>query len=167
MKRVNIFHLLLSVLIVSLTFSSCKKDKKAIYGINDVNIEQNSANKDHLKSTTEFISIAYSDIFGTVIATDKLSDLSTMYMAFGDKKLIEEMVIKNFLNEPTIQIPTLDRTSESTIQNFVTDGYKKLFNRTPDEYELWFVTDMIQKDTALTAELIYFSFMTANEYRYY
>ena len=46
-------------------------------------------------------------------------------------------------------------------------GYKKLFNRTPDEYELWFVTDMIQKDTALTAELIYFSLMTANEYRYY
>jgi len=60
MKRVNIFHLLLSVLIVSLTFSSCKKDKKAIYGINDVNIEQNSANKDHLKSTTEFISIFFS-----------------------------------------------------------------------------------------------------------
>jgi len=167
MKRVNIFYLLLSVLIVSLTFSSCKKDKKAIYGINDVNIEQNSANKDHLKSTTEFISIAYSDIFGTVITTDKLSDLSTIYMAFGDKKLIEEMVIKNFLNEPTIQIPTLDRTSESTIQNFVTDGYKKLFNRTPDEYELWFVTDIIQKDATLTAELIYFSLMTANEYRYY
>jgi len=167
MKRVNIFYLLLSVLIVSLTFSSCKKDKKAIYGINDVNIEQNSANKDHLKSTTEFISIAYSDIFGTVITTDKLSDLSTIYMAFGDKKLIEEMVIKNFLNEPTIQIPTLDRTSESTIQNFVTDGYKKLFNRTPDEYELWFVTDMLQKDATLTAELIYFSLMTANEYRYY
>ena len=116
---------------------------------------------------TEFISIAYSDLFGTVITTDKLSDLSTMYMAFGDKKLIEEMVIRNFLNEPTIQITTLDRTSESTIQNFMKNGYKKLFNRTPDEYELWFVTDMIQKDTVLTAELIYFSLMTANEYRYY
>ena len=154
---------LLSIII----FVSCKKEKKAIYELNDVNIEQNSPHKDHLKNTTEFISIAYSDIFGTVITTDKLSDLSTMYMAFGDKKLIEEMVIKNFLNEPTIQIPTLDRTSESTIQNFVTDGYKKLFNRTPDEYELWFVTDMIQKDSELTSELIYFSLMTANEYRYY
>jgi hypothetical protein len=90
-----------------------------------------------------------------------------MYKAFGDKKLIEEMVIKNFLNEPTIQISQIDRTSEITIQNFVTDSYKKLFNRTPDEYELWFIVDMIQKDTDLTAELIYFSLMTANEYRYY
>ena len=150
-----------------LLLCSCKKEQKITYQLNDVVIENNTANKDHLKSTIEFISIAYSDIFSTVITTDKLSNLSTMYMAFGDKKLIEEMVIKNFLNEPTIDIPTLDRTSESTIQNFVTDSYKKLFNRAPDEYELWFVTDMIQKDTALTAELIYFSLMTANEYRYY
>jgi hypothetical protein len=90
-----------------------------------------------------------------------------MYRAFGDKKLIEEMVIKNFLNESNIQIPQIDRTSEITVQNFVTDSYKKLFNRTPDEFELWFVTDMIQKDASLSSELIYFSLMTANEYRYY
>jgi hypothetical protein len=77
------------------------------------------------------------------------------------------MVIKNFLNESTIQIPQIDRTSEITIQNFVSNSYKKLFNRTPDEYELWFVADMILKDDTLTAELIYFSLMTANEYRYY
>jgi len=150
-----------------LTLVSCKKEKKVTYHVNDVNITQNAAVKDHLKSTTEFISIAFSDIFGTVITTAKLADLSTMYRAFGDKKLIEEMVIKNFLNESTIQIPQIDRTSEITVQNFVTNSYKKLFNRTPDEYELWFVTDMIIKDSDLTAELIYFSLMTANEYRYY
>jgi len=150
-----------------LTLVSCKKEKKVTYYVNDVNITQNAAVKDHLKSTTEFISIAYSDIFGTVITTAKLADLSTMYRAFGDKKLIEEMVIKNFLNESTIQIPQIDRTSEITIQNFVSNSYKKLFNRTPDEYELWFVADMILKDDTLTAELIYFSLMTANEYRYY
>ena len=155
--------LIFSVLILF----SCKKEKSVTYQLNDVTIEQNSINKDHLKSTTEFISIAYSDIFGTVITTAKLADLSTMYRAFGDKKLIEEMVIKNFLNESNIQIPQIDRTSEITVQNFVTDSYKKLFNRTPDEFELWFVTDMIQKDASLSSELIYFSLMTANEYRYY
>ena len=40
---------------------SCKKEKKVTYHVNNVNISQNR-NKDHLKSTTEFISIAYSDI---------------------------------------------------------------------------------------------------------
>ena len=154
---------ILSILILF----SCKKEKKVTYNINDVNITQNAVVKDHLKSTTEFISIAYSDIFGTVITTNKLAELSTIYKAFGDKKLIEEMVIKNFLNEQSIQIPQIDRTSEATIQNFVTDSYKKLFNRTPDEYELWYVAESIVKDSDLTAELVYFSLMTANEYRYY
>ena len=155
--------LIFSVLILF----SCKKEKNVIYKLDDVTIEQNSANKDHLKSTTEFISIAYSDIFGTVISTNKLADLTTIYKAFGDKKLIEQMVIKNFLNEPTIQIPQIDRSSMSTINNFVTDAYKKLYNRNPDEYELWFVADLITKDDDLTAELVYYSLMTSNEYRYY
>ena len=146
---------------------SCKKEKKITYQLNDVTIENNTANKDHLKSTIEFISIAYSDIFGTVISINKLADLSTIYKAFGDKKLIEQMVIKNFLNEPSIQIAQIDRSSMGTINSFVQNAYTKLYNRTPDEYELWFVADMIENDTALTSELIYFSLMTANEYRYY
>ena len=155
--------LIFSVLILF----SCKKEKNVIYKLNNVTIEQNSANKDHLKSTTEFISIAYSDIFGTVISTNKLADLTTIYKGFGDKKLIEEMVIKNFLNEPTNLIPVIDTTSVTTIKDFVTDAYKKLYNRNPDEYELWFVADMITKDNDLTAELVYYSLMTSNEYRYY
>ena len=146
---------------------SCKKEKKITYQLNDVTIENNTANKDHLKSTIEFISIAYSDIFGTVISTNKLAELSQIYKAFGDKKLIEQMVIKNFLNEPSIQIPQIDRSSMSTINSFVQNAYTKLYNRTPDEYELWFVADMITKDNDLTSELIYFTLMTANEYRYY
>ena len=77
------------------------------------------------------------------------------------------MVIKNFLNEPSIQISQIDRSSISTINNFVTDAYKKLYNRNPDEYELWFVADLITKDDDLTAELVYYSLMTSNEYRYY
>ena len=146
---------------------SCKKEKDIIYQLNDVRIEQNSINKDHLKSTTEFIAIAYSDIFGTVIPTNKLADLTTIYKGFGDKKLIEQMAIKNFLNKPTNLIPDIDRTSGTAIENFVTDAYKKLYNRNPDEYELWFVADMIAKDNDLTAELVYYSLMTSNEYRYY
>jgi hypothetical protein len=158
-KLIFIFSILL--------FFSCKKEKKITYHLNDVKIENNTANKDHLKSTIEFISIAYSDIFGTVISTNKLAELSQIYKAFGDKKLLEQMVIKNFLNGPSIQITQIDRSSSITINSFVQNVYTKLYNRTPDEYELWFISNMIEKDTDLTSELIYFSLMTANEYRYY
>ena len=102
-----------------------------------------------------------------MISINKLADLTKIYKAFGDKKLIEQMVIKNFLNEPSIQIPQIDRSSASTINTFTQNSYIKLYNRTPDEYELWFISNMIENDTDLTSELIYFSLMTANEYRYY
>ena len=145
---------------------SCKKEKQ-VFHVHNVNIEQNAVNKNHLKSTTEFISIAYFHLFEAVIPAPDLSDLSVVHSSFGDKRLIEEMIIKSFLNEPSIQILQIDRSSSSTINIFAQNMYTKLYNRTPDEYELWFVTDMIQKDTTLTSELIYFSLMTANEYRYY
>jgi len=145
---------------------SCKKEKQ-IFHVHNVNIEQNAVNKNHLKSTTEFLSIAYSDIFGTVISTKKLYDLSIIHSSFGDKKLIQEMIIKNFLNDPGVQIPLLDTTSIITDTAFVRKTYKKLYNRTPDDYELWFIANMIEKDSDLTAEHIYFSLMTADEYRYY
>lgn len=162
MKRLNLI-----ILSCFVFFLSCHKEKNVIYELEDVIIEQNSSDKDHLKTTTEFISIAYSDIFGTVISTDKLSDLSTMYVAFGDKKLMEEIVIKNFLNEPSNLIPEIDRSSQQTVQEFVNSTYNKLFNRTPDEYELWHVTEFILNDNEINSELIYFSLMTSNEYRYY
>ena len=149
-----------------LTFS-CHKEKNVIYELNDVIIQQNDANKEHLKSTTEFISIAYSDVFGKVISSSKLHELTQSYNSFGDKILVEEMIIKNFLSEPTFVLPDIDRSSDLTIKYFVTDTYKKLFNRLPDEYELWFVADMIKDDVELNAELIYFSLMSSIEYRYY
>lgn len=162
MKKLNLI-----ILSCFVFFFSCHKEKNVIYELEDVIIEQNSSDKDHLKTTTEFISIAYSDIFGTVISTDKLSDLSTMYVAFGDKKLMEEIVIKNFLNEPSNLIPEIDRSSHQTIQEFVNSTYNKLFDRSPDEYELWHVTEFILNDNEINSELIYFSLMTSNEYRYY
>ena len=155
------------VILSLIALCACKKEKNVLYNLNDVTIEQNTSNKDHLKSNIEFISIAYSDIFGTIIPMSKLSDLTQTYNAFGDKYMIEAMVIKNFLNEPNNTIPNIDRTSNASIQIFVNNIYKKLFNRNPDEYELWFVSDMIAKDTDLSAELVYYSLMTSNEYRYY
>ena len=43
-------------------------------------------------STFKFISIAYSDLFGTRISSSDLTSLSLCYLAFGDKKFIEEII---------------------------------------------------------------------------
>lgn len=147
-------------------FSSCKKEKTFVYDVNTVDIEQNVSDKSNVKSTYEFISIAYSDLMGKSISQADLVKLNTVYTSFGDNKLIEDMIIRNFLKLPGVAIPT-ETEMRNDVSKFVTDAYKKFLNRNPDEFEKYYMKNIIQADTSITPELLYYSMMTSNEYRYY
>jgi hypothetical protein len=148
--------------------TSCKKEanKSYIYGVNNVAVSQDGVAKPNVKTTLEFISIAYSDLFGNTIDQSKLTDLGTAYNSFGDKKLIEDIIIRNFLNSTGVSIPTIIAMN-ANVNLFVVNTYKKFYNREPNEFELWQMTNLIQNDVNTTPELIYYAFMTSNEYRYY
>lgn len=165
-KIMGIKNNLLSFLIIVLVGVSCKKDPTYVYNVNTVNVSQNSSLKRNVKTTNEFVSIAYSDLYSSTINNDKLTKLSTAYLAFGDKKLIEEIIIKNFLNDPSVKIISKN-TMKANVEDFVIKSYKKFYNREPNEFELWNTKNIINADTSITPELMYYSFMTSNEYRYY
>ncbi len=154
------------LLITFVLASGCKKETHYIYDVNPVIVEQEGGIKQHLKTNTEFISIAYGDLFVSTISNNDLQKLNVAYSAFGDRKLIEDMIIKNFLNNPSTAIPTKAQM-QSDVSKFVTETYKKLFNRLPNEYEKYYLTKAIQADAAITPELVYYAMMTSNEYRYY
>jgi len=154
--------------LTSIAITSCKKEanKSYIYGVNNVGVAQDGVAKPNVKSTIEFISIAYSDLYGNTIDQSKLTDLGTAYNAFGDKKLIEDMIIRNFLNAQGVVIPTII-VMNADVNVFVINTYKKFYNREPNEFELWQIKSLIQNDVNTTPELVYYAFMTSNEYRYY
>lgn len=146
--------------------SSCKKETDFIYGVTDVNIKKTDPNKPNVKSTFTFISIAYSDLFGTNISQNQLVELQQAYAALGDQRLVEQMIIKNFLNKPGLDIPTQSQMNANRSE-FIKDSYVKFFNRLPNEFELWHIENTLINDPSITPELVYFSMMTSNEYRYY
>lgn len=154
--------------LVAIVVTACKKEttKSYVYNVNSVPINQVGVAKPNVKSTIEFISIAYSDLYGNTIDQVTLTNLSTGYAAFGDKKLIEDLIIRNFLNAPGATIPSLADMNAS-VDAFVLETYKKFYNREPNEFEAWQLTDLIKNDVNATPELIYYAFMTSNEYRYY
>lgn len=146
--------------------SSCKKEKSYVYEVNDVAVRKQDPDKKNVKSTEEFISIIYSDLFGTNISKTKLTELSVTYAGFGDKKLIEDMIVRNFLKTPGVLLPTkADMVTD--VDKFISNTYKKLFNREPGEYESWYIKDLVSKDSSITPEIIYYAMLTSNEYRYY
>ncbi len=148
--------------------TGCKKEPPAsyIYDVNNVTVSQDGVSKPNVKSTVEFISIAYSDLFGNTIDQATLTDLGTAYLAFGDKKLVEDLIIRNFLNTQGAEIPTVAEMN-ANVPLFIINTYKKFYNREPNEFELWQFTNLITTDTSVTPELVYYAFMTSNEYRYY
>jgi hypothetical protein len=147
-------------------FSSCKKETTYIYHVNDEHVQQPGGDKENVKSTTEFISIAYSDLFNTTIPNDTLVALDAAYTSFGDKKLIEDMIIRHFLNSPNVQLPS-DSVMNANVPQFVSETYRKFLNRDPNEFEKYFITNIIQGNTNVTPVLVYYAMMTSNEYRYY
>ncbi|MES2593109.1 MAG: hypothetical protein V4608_14595 [Bacteroidota bacterium] len=159
---------LVLLIFAALAITGCKKEPKKsyVYGVNNVNVTQDGVAKPNVKSTVEFISIAYSDLFGNTINLATLTDLGTAYDAFGDKKLIEDLIIRNFLNAPGVSIPST-AAMNADVPLFAVNTYKKFYNREPNEFELWQLTNLINTDANTTPELVYYAFMTSNEYRYY
>ena len=145
---------------------ACTKEKSYVYEVNNVNVQQPGGVKGTAKSTTEFISIAYADLFGTTISNDDLVELFTAYSSFGDKKLIEGRIIRSFLDKPGLQIPS-KQNMRNDIPLFINNSYKKFYNREPNEFEKYYIKSLLQADTTITPAMLYYSFMTTNEYRYY
>jgi hypothetical protein len=153
------------ILIASMYFSSCKKDVY-VYNVNDVTVQQPGSDKSNVKTTIEFISIAYTDLFNTSVPSDTLLAIQQAYDAFGDKKLIEDRVIRAMLNSPGVQIPT-NTEMRADISSFTQKSFQKFFNRNPNEFESYFINNIIASDTSITPTLVYYAAMTSNEYRYY
>jgi hypothetical protein len=160
MKRSIIYILFL------LTIISCKKETSFLYEVEPVSVSQGGSGKNIVKSTTEFISIAYADIFGSNISSSYLQTLNIVYTAFGDKKLIEDRIIRSFLNSPGTSIPATVHVNGDTAL-FVVNAYKKLYNREPNEFEKYYSVQLIRNEPALSSRVFYYALMTSDEYRYY
>jgi len=163
MKTIRILFTLLSF---SLILSSCKKDTNYIYEVDDVTVSQAGGEKGNVKTTTEFISIVYSDLFNTTIPTGVLVNLQKSYEAFGDKKLIEDRIVRHFLDSSAVQIPS-DATMRANIPLFVDETILRFFNRNPDAFEKYFIVNIIQANTDVTPMMVYYACLTSDEYRYY
>ena len=154
------------LLVLLLALGSCKKENIYTYEVNDVGVEQPGAVKPNVKADLEFISIAHTDLFGNTIDPDLLEDMVRSYQSFGDKRLVIDMIILNFLNDASAQIPT-DAQMRADTDQFVEDCFRKFLVRDPNEFERWFVKNQIEQDATISPELVYYGFMTCAEYRFY
>jgi hypothetical protein len=145
----------------------CQQTEKVyLYEVDEVEVAQPGVEKNKLKSDLEFISLAYSDLFGTTLNDNQLLALVQGYNAVGDKGLIADVIIRNFLNSPGADVPTAQQM-RADISAFVQQTYKRFYVREASAYELWFFENLITNDPEISPEMIYYAFLTSDEYRFF
>lgn len=164
---------LLFLFTIGLLFGSCKKDlsqqiiyDNVIYEVNPVSVYASNAEKTKQKSPEHFISILYSNLTNKSIPGDDLSNLSELALSFGDKELMNLVLLENMLGDPEITVPTNEEMRSNT-EEFVTETYLKFFLRNPSVYETYFFKDLINKDASITSQMVYVAFAQSNEYLFY
>ncbi len=137
-----------------------------IYEVNPVVVYQDNIEKTRQKTSELFISGTYANLFQTPIDAGTLSDLTEIRTATGDKQLVDELVLNNFINGGGAVIPT-NQQMRSNIEVFIADTYLRFFLRIPNPYEVLELKKEIEADPELTPELIYQAFALSNEYKFY
>lgn len=156
---------LLTALVLVLLFSSCRKEVENVYAIDPVYVSQNGQ-KNNLKSDLQFVSIAYSDLFGQQISATELNALLAGYNSVGDKALVIDLIIRNLLVKPGI-IKTTQQEMQNDPDAFIEATFERFFVREASEMEKWFFGNSIKSNSQLLPEDIYYTLMSAEEYRHY
>ncbi len=157
------------VAVALLLQTACTKTiekKRYLYQVEEQELYQNSGQKLYLKTTDQFISIAYTHLFGVSITNTELNQYNITLQALGDKATMQDMIVKSMINRGGVQLPT-DAAMRADLPAFVEQTYLRFYNRKPNEFERWKMKDIIEKNAEITPKMIYYTMMTGNEYRYY
>jgi len=86
--------------------------------------------------------------------------------SFGDKALINEVIVSNYMNNGEVVLPTNEEMRED-IDKFITETYKKFFVRIPTEIEKAFFINYLEANPNVTPEHVYTAFASCDEFQFY
>ena len=159
-KMKKLLYLLSLILIIS----SCRKDD--VYELNEVHASSYNANKNKLKSSNQFISILYANLFQEALSANELFEISRCIQSIGDKEVAHEIVFSNFMNKNGVIIPS-DSMMRYDLDAFIEETYKRFFVRDITEAEREFFISFFESHPYVSAEMVYMAFAMSNEYQYY
>ena len=121
-------------------FIQCTKEKIITnYEVVETPSYGDNLNKDKDKTNIEFHSILTTNLFQKPSSINELTRTDRVIQSCGDKTLINEVIISNYMNTSFVKLPTRKFMIDST-EKFITDTYIRFFIRRPTEAEkTWFI----------------------------
>ena len=160
MIRKIIFFLILIIFL-----NSCKKDDP-IYEINQINASSYNANKNKLKTPSQYISILYANLFQKALSPNELVEITRCIESVGDKQIVHEVIISNFMNKEGVSIPS-DSLMREDLNLFLEETYKRFYVRDITEAEREYFLNFFASHPNVSSEMVYIAFSLSNEYQFY
>lgn len=155
------------LLIFMSVLAGCKKELiNADYGVNETPVNSQFIKKGKAKSDAQYISILSTNLLQKPISVNELVKTENVIYSIGDRALAYELIISNYMNSPSRQIPT-DIEMRADIDAFIKKTYRRFFVRDPSELEVTFFRNYIEANPNVTAELVYTAFSASEEYQFY
>ncbi|MEL6255890.1 MAG: hypothetical protein AAFR87_28050 [Bacteroidota bacterium] len=142
------------------------EDDHYVYGLNQVEVEGEGAQKTQAKSMRQYIAVLHTNIFQEAINPAELQEIEEAIASIGDKTLARRMVIGSFMRNPNAKVPTMDEMRED-IHAFVQETYIRFLIRQPTQAELIFMSNFIEARPQLEPHIIYTTFALSDEYQFY
>jgi hypothetical protein len=157
-KNILLFAILISI-------SSCKKDEP-IYDINQIESQSYNANKNKLKSPSQYIAILYANLFQKALSPNELVEITRCIESVGDKELVHEVIISNFMNKDGVTIPG-DSLMREDLSLFIEETYRRFYIRDITEAEREYFLNFFASHPNVSSEMVYTAFSLSNEYQFY
>jgi len=154
------------LMFLAVLLSSCEKEVVATFDVNDVDVLDQNLIKTRVKSDKQFTSILYTTLYKRAISVDKLVQTERVIQSFGDKGLIHEIIVSNYMNSGEVELPS-DSFMRADPDSFITETYRKFYVRLPSELEKSFFRNYIEANPNVTTELVYTAFAASDEYQFY
>jgi hypothetical protein len=145
--------------------TSCKKDD-IIYDVNQVNSTSYNANKNKLKTISQYISILYANLFQKALSANELVEITNCIESIGDKEVAHEIILSNFMNKSGVSLPS-DSLMRTDINSFIEQTYKRFYVRDLTEAEREFFLNFFASHPDVSVEMVYSAFSLSNEYQFY
>ena len=160
MKKITLLFFCLSVFA-----TSCKKDD-IIYDVNQVNATSYNANKNKLKTISQYISILYANLFQKALSANELVEITNCIESIGDKEVAHEIILSNFMSKSGVTMPS-DSLMRTDVNAFIEQTYKRFYVRDLTEAEREFFLNFFASHPDVSVEMVYSAFSLSNEYQFY
>lgn len=168
MQILNSKNLLLVLVSITLIFSSCKEEVKGEdeYVVNPVTSLPPNAGKNKAKTDQQYVAILHANLLQKALSANEIFEISQCIASIGDKEIVREVIISNFMNESGVQMPS-DELMRADLRQFIINTFNRFLVRNPTEAEIEYFKNYIEANPNVTSELVYFSFALSNEYLFY